>query len=106
MEWDLKSIKQRNQDAGMHWFSPKTMAFFKSRIDHRAGTIVEAGGQSALFITSEKKCFGDDTRVWSVRRAHVNGDVTTVISGIRRRDEAVLRRQVVADTGTDVTVPT
>jgi hypothetical protein len=48
-----------------HFFSPDTLRFFRSRISEIGYRHPDG---SVYFLTSEKKCFNDPTRVWSVRR--------------------------------------
>lgn len=48
-----------------HFFSPDTLRFFRSRISEIGYRHPDG---SVFFLTSEKKCFNDLTRVWSVRR--------------------------------------
>lgn len=64
-------IKERNKASGNYFFSPSTMAFFKSRVDPT--TYVKDG--KAYFITSEK--FEDtrgnsEARKYTIREADVN----------------------------------
>lgn len=52
------------RDYSGHFFSPDTLRFFRSRIPD---TGYLRPDNSILFITSEKKCFTDITRVYNVR---------------------------------------
>lgn len=65
----LYDIKLANIASGGFWFERKTMRFFNSRL--HGGVI---GGR--FFITSEQQ---DSTypRLYSVRMAHADGDVST-----------------------------
>ena len=67
----VNEVKEANSLLGHHWFSPSTMRFFKSRII--TGILYDR-----YFITSEKACFEDETRVFKVRIANDNGSVDTV----------------------------
>jgi hypothetical protein len=55
----LEEFKQLNTDMGKNWFSPDTVRFFKSRIEHWYG--------DGYFITSEQG--PDGVRRYSVRTA-------------------------------------
>lgn len=70
----IKEIKEANKAIGHHFFDPETMRFFRSRILSR----VYAG---RYFITSEKKCFDDNRRVYSIRVADETGKIDTVEDG-------------------------
>jgi len=65
------ALKNDFPDYHGHFFSPDTIRFFRSRISdigyrHPDGSV--------YFLTSEKKCFNDPTRVWSVRRISRSDD--------------------------------
>lgn len=77
----LSELKEANKEAGFHFFSPDTMRFFASRIE---STLYK----NQCFITSEKKCFEDYTRVYSVRKANSDASITTVDSQIESIEEA------------------
>lgn len=53
-----------------HFFSPDTMRFFRSRVL----SYLYCGKRNVYFVTSEKKCFDDFTRVFNVRRYNPNED--------------------------------
>ena len=53
-------IIEANKEAGQFFFSKNTMRFFKSHVLYGV-----YGGK--YFLTSEKKCFNDYTRVYSVQ---------------------------------------
>lgn len=57
-------ISDYNRSSQGHFFDPDTMRFFKSRVTSHFRTLNES---QYLFITSEKKCFNDPTRVFNVR---------------------------------------
>jgi hypothetical protein len=67
----IAELKQANKDAGMYFFSKDTMNFFASRIESSLY-------KNQCFITSEKKCFNDYTRVYSVRRARPDASIETL----------------------------
>ena len=64
----IAEVKRANREAGFYFFSPDTMRFFASRIE--SGLY-----KNQCFITSEKRCFSDDTRVFKVRRARPDGSI-------------------------------
>ena len=65
---DITEFKRANKEAGYYFFSSDTMAFFASEIE--SGLY-----ENQCFITSEKKCFDDNTGVYKVRQARENGSV-------------------------------
>ena len=48
-----------------HFFSKDTMKFFKSRVN--SNLFYDYKNELIYFITSEKKCFNDDTRLYTLR---------------------------------------
>lgn len=70
----IDDIKEANRAAGQFFFSRKTMKFFASRV---YPDVIECRDGTALFVTSEKQCFDDPTRVYTIRRAFPSGNVTT-----------------------------
>ena len=68
----MADVIRINGDKGQHFFSSDTMKFFNSKIESKLL-------DGRLFITSEKKCFNDYTRVYSVRRFKLkNGHIEKV----------------------------
>lgn len=65
----IEEIQSANRDAGQFWFTPGTMAFFRTRIESE----VIAG---YWFITSEEGPIGE--RRFSIRVADDQGMVDTV----------------------------
>jgi hypothetical protein len=75
----MKTIKQANigsfsldfvmrtyfPDYSGHFFSCDTLRFFRSRVDRLAYMV---DNNTFYFLTSEKKCFSDYRRTWSVRK--------------------------------------
>jgi hypothetical protein len=57
----IADVRRRNGEAGRYFFSPSTMKFFASKVE---STLYK----NLCFVTSEKKCFEDYTRVFHVRR--------------------------------------
>lgn len=50
----IEEIKRRNTEAGLHYFDPDTMRFFKSRV---SSTVYQGPG-GVFFVTSEKPPHG------------------------------------------------
>jgi hypothetical protein len=46
----LCNIKYRNQQAGLHYFEPSTMRFFRSRVSE----MIHEGPGGIYFVTSER----------------------------------------------------
>jgi hypothetical protein len=68
----LEDFIHLHKSGGGHFFDRDTMRFFRSRI-------LEFDVITGYFITSEKKCFSDYTRVYSIRKANFEtGSVGTV----------------------------
>jgi hypothetical protein len=68
---NIQEIKKLNKDIGHHFFDLDTMRFFASKVESKLFS-------NGTFITSEKKCFEDNTRVFAIRQAKY---VTNPISG-------------------------
>ena len=66
----VSEIETLNESNGGYWFSPDTRRFFASRY----GETVYGGW---FFVSSEKACFDDPTRVYKVRQADAYGSITT-----------------------------
>lgn len=60
--YTIEDIQELNETAGYYFFSPDTMRFFESKVESDLSDF-------GYFITSEKKCFQDYTRVYKVRQA-------------------------------------
>lgn len=71
----IKEVKQANKELGHHFFDSDTMNFFASSVET---TLYK----NQTFITSEKKCFDDYTRVYSVRLVKPNGSIDTIERGL------------------------
>ena len=57
----MDDVREANRRAGLHFFDSDTMIFFSS--------LVESGLLPGYrFITSEKRCWDDYTRVYTVRQ--------------------------------------
>lgn len=70
MYHSTEEIREANERAGQHWFSPDTMRFFNSRV--LSGVI---GGR--YFITSERYDDGSP-RLYTIRVAADDGTIDTV----------------------------
>jgi len=58
----MSDVKRKNKEAGLFWFSPTSMRFFKSRVESEL-----IGGK--FFVSSEQ--FDEDApRLYSVREYH------------------------------------
>ncbi len=82
MFWNMQQVKQANKAIDNHFFSPDTMRFFSSKIESRLDY------NTQCFITSEKKCFNDYRRVFSVRQVEENGSIKTLVRDLRTKDQA------------------
>jgi len=68
----ISEIRAINREKGFYFFSRDTMEFFKSKVFPDVFSAYER----SYFITSEKACFDNPTRVYKVRVFNqVNGDV-------------------------------
>lgn len=69
---NIEEVMAANSAAGFHFFDSGTMLFFASRIH---GDLLPG----KRFITSEKRCWDDDTRRYTVRKFDVyTGHIETV----------------------------
>lgn len=70
--YSIEDVKAKHKG---HFFSPDTMRFFSSRIDHK----IYPTKDKVYFVTSEKKCFNDPDRVYSVRSLNIEtGFIETI----------------------------
>lgn len=76
----IADVKEANKASGRYFFSPDTMRFFDSQIE---STLY----RNQCFITSEKACFSDYTRVYHVRRARSDGSIET-LGEFKYKDDA------------------
>lgn len=77
----ITEVKEANKANGFYFFSKDTMRFFSSRVE---STLYK----NQCFITSEKKCFDDYTRVYSIRKARGDASIETIEQGIESIEEA------------------
>lgn len=77
----ISEVKAANNALGHHFFAADTMRFFTSKIE---STLYK----NQHFLTSEKKCFRDYTRVYAVRKVNPDGSITTVKQQILTKQEA------------------
>jgi hypothetical protein len=68
----IEEIREANHRAGLYYFSPDTMRFFKSRVSSRVYPVSDG----AYFVTSEKG--PNRIRAYSVRLAKDSGKISTV----------------------------
>ena len=78
---NITEVKQANKALGHYFFSADTMSFFASKVESELS-------RNQLFITSEKKCFEDYTRVYSVRRANSDGSISTLVQDLASLESA------------------
>jgi hypothetical protein len=78
----MKQVKEANKANGYFFFSADTMRFFDSKIVSRLDY------NTQCFITSEKKCFEDYTKVYAVRQVNEEGDITTLARQLDTIEEA------------------
>lgn len=62
--WSLSEIRRANELAGLYFFSPDTLRFFRSRVSDR----IHRGPGGIFLVTSEQA--PDSPRRWTVRRFH------------------------------------
>ena len=78
---NMEEVIEANEAAGKYFFSKDTLAFFKSKVESELL-------YSEYFITSEKACFSDNTRVYNVRRVLPSASIETVKRGFDTKKEA------------------
>lgn len=66
----IEEIIEANESIGHCWFSPDTKSFFRSKVYPEI-----YGGR--FFVSSEKTCFDDLTRVYTVREVNDRGAIVT-----------------------------
>ena len=69
-----EAYRDRNNEG--HFFDKDTMKFFASKIHE-----VLKVGVEFIFIESQKACFNDESRVFSVRKMNSTGSISTIIRG-------------------------
>ena len=70
-----EEYNHRRKNYHDHFFDKETMKFFSSRIYHSTAKEKYA---NIYFITSEKACFNDATRVYNIRCMKADGDIDTI----------------------------
>lgn len=78
---NMEEVIEANESAGKYFFSKDTLSFFKSKVESELL-------YSEYFITSEKACFSDSTRVYNVRRVLPSASIETVERGFATKKEA------------------
>lgn len=82
MKLTIKDAKRINAEKGKHFFSKDTMRFFDSKIESDLFT-------NNTFITSEKRCFDDYTRVFAVRLFNPEtGSIETLERNLLTKEDA------------------
>ena len=84
----IEAIKTAARVAGSHFFDASTMRFFASK------TLPDVfnGPGGIFFITSEKKCFNDYTRVFTVRRFKPEDADVITVEGCYQMPSAAIAR--------------
>ena len=85
----MADVRAANKESGYYFFSPDTLRFFASRIASKLYI------KQQCFITSEKKCFNDETRVYSVRYVRPDGSIDTLANGLACIESA--REYIIAE---------
>lgn len=71
----IVGVERLAERKGSHFFSPDTMRFFKSKVIYD----VFPSKNGVYFVTSEKKSFSDNTRVFNVRCINLEtGSIDTI----------------------------
>ena len=81
MFWNIEQVKEANKANGYFFFSADTMKFFDSKV------VSELDYNTQCFITSEKKCFEDYTRVYNVRQVENDGSIKTLARDFSSKEE-------------------
>lgn len=77
----ISEVRKANKEAGQHFFDADAMRFFASAVESQLY-------KNQTFITSEKRCFEDYTRVYSVRLAKPNASIETLFNNLESLSEA------------------
>lgn len=83
--WLANDIKRRHNG---HFFSPDTMRFFASRLIQ---AVFPTNTGTVYFVTSEKACFDDPSRVYNVRRYTIDNDSFDTLDTLTSRARALTR---------------
>lgn len=71
--YSIEDVKRRNERAGLYWFSPATMRFFRSRVGDR----VHPAADVCFFVSSECDHRNEDRR-YTVRVCNADGSIDTI----------------------------
>jgi hypothetical protein len=83
---DIFSVDDIKRKHAGHFFSPDTMRFFKSRLIQ---DVYPTNNGLVYFVTSEKACFRDETRVFNVRSYNIKNDSFDTIATLSSRAVAL-----------------
>jgi hypothetical protein len=83
---DIFSVDDIKRKHSGHFFSPDTMRFFKSRLIQ---DVFPTDKGLVYFVTSEKACFNDETRVFNVRAYSIKNDSFDTIETLSSRASAL-----------------
>ncbi len=81
--YDVYDIKRKHCK---HFFEPDTMRFFASRL---IDDVFPSGSNKVYFVTSEKRCFNDSSRVYNVRKYDTQDDSITTMETLETRTRAI-----------------
>lgn len=81
--FNVDDIKRKHRG---HFFSPDTMRFFASRLIQ---DVFPTNDGAVYFVTSEKACFNDPSRVYNVRRYDIENDSFKTIETLTSRARAL-----------------
>lgn len=83
---DIFSVDDIKRKHSGHFFSPDTMRFFASRLIQ---DVFPTNKGAVYFVTSEKACFRDPTRVFNVRLYNIEKDSFDTIVQLSSRAVAL-----------------
>lgn len=83
--WTMAEIRAKNHAEGWFFFAPSTMKFFASKVYPQ----VYQGPGGIFFVTSEKTCYGDGLRNFTVRKFDPDcGNCDTADSSFAKKNKA------------------
>lgn len=81
--YSVDDIKRRHRK---HFFSPNNMRFFASRLIQ---DVFPTNKGKVYFVTSEKACFNDPSRVYNVRCYNIESDCFDTVETLDSRAKAL-----------------
>jgi hypothetical protein len=85
----MQEVREANAAAGMFWFSPDTMRFFRCRV----GSELFTRGARQFFVSSEQFS-SDHPRLYTIREVKANGDIDTLGEFQQFKTSAAARRAI------------